>query len=201
MNLEAISGVLLAGGQSRRMGQDKRRLSVGGQSLFCRVLSVFEELFAEVIVVVAEQSTVTEGLNHKVVTDLIPGKGPMGGLYTGLSYCTKSSVFVAACDMPFLRLPLMKRICETSKNYDATVVRLSIGIQPMQGVYSKKCLPILKEMIDMDQLGMRSLLSRSELTIKLVDEENIKDLDPNCVSFMNINTPSDLEMANKLCRS
>ena len=182
-------------------GQDKRGLSVGGQTLFQRVLSVFNEIFLETIVVVAEHSGITEGLKHQVVTDLIPEKGPMGGLYTGLFYSTQPSVFMAACDMPFLCIPLVGRLCEISKNADITMVQLQTGVQPMQGVYSKKCLPTLKDMIEKNQLGMQNLLDTSGLAVKIVDQETIIDLDKNFVSFMNVNNPSDLEMANKLCRS
>ena len=130
------------------MGQDKRGLIVGGKPLFQRVLSVFEKLFSQIIVVVAEDSSVTEGLNHQVVSDLIPEKGPMGGLYTGLSYSQNPSVFLAACDMPFLFPSLVLRLCENTKDFDVSMVQLRTGFQPMQGVYSKKCLPALKVLIE-----------------------------------------------------
>ena len=201
MIISGISGVLLAGGRSRRMGQDKRRLTVGGKPLFQRALSVFQELFPQIIVVVAEDSSVTEGLQHQVVSDLIPGKGPMGGLYTGLSFSQNPYVFLAACDMPFLSPPLVLRLCENTKDSDVSMVQLRTGFQPMQGVYSKKCLSPLKDLIEKDQLQMQNLLDSSGLSINIVDQETIKDLDENFVSFINVNTPSDLEMANKLCSS
>ncbi len=191
----------MAGGLSRRMGKDKRAVAVDGETLFNRVLHVYEELFKEIIVVVAEPSAITDGLSHAVVTDLIPQKGPMGGLYTGLSHATESRVFTAACDMPFLSVPLVRRLCEFSMNSDVTMVRLDIGMQPMQSIYSKKCVAALQSLIDENQLEMRSILSRPELVHHIVDQEQILDLDPHCVSFMNVNTPSDLEMANKLCRA
>lgn len=196
-----VSGVLLAGGLSRRMGKDKRAVAVDGETLFNRVLHAYEEVFTEIIIVVAEPSSITDGLSHSVVTDLIPQKGPMGGLYTGLSHTTKSRVFTAACDMPFLSVPLIHRLCEFSTHADVTMVHLDIGIQPMQSIYSKKCIAALRSLIDENQLEMRSILSQPELAYKIVDQKQIVDLDSHCVSFMNVNTPSDLEMANKLCRS
>ncbi len=203
MKIANVSGVLLAGGQSRRMGQDKRLVLVDGVSLFQRVLSIFEQVFTETIVVVAQHSSVTEGLSHRVVTDVIPGKGPVGGLHTGLFYSREPFVFLAACDMPFLEIALIQRICQLSKesdNADACMFELSTGIQPMQGVYSQKCISSLESMIRNDQLSMQGLLNRTELKVQTLDQAKIEDLDPNFVSFMNINTPSDLEMANKLCR-
>jgi len=199
--MTGLSGVILAGGLSRRMGQDKRGVTVGGHSLFKRVLSVYEAVFTEIIIVVAEHSAITEGLGHQVVTDIIPHKGPLGGLYTGLSYSTEPCVFMVACDMPFLSIPLVRRLCDMSLNSDVLMVRLHTGVQPMQGIYSKKCLPVLKSKIDSNDLEMRDIAANPELMTKIVDQENIKDLDPHFISFMNVNTPADLEMANKLCGS
>ncbi|GJL63324.1 MAG: putative molybdenum cofactor guanylyltransferase [Nitrospirales bacterium] len=196
-----FSGVILAGGLSRRMGQDKRGVTVGGETLFNRVLRVYESIFSEIIIVVAEHSPFTENLRHKVVTDIIPQKGPLGGLYTGLSYSTEPCVFMVACDMPFLSSSLIRRLCDMSLNFDVLMVQLQTGVQPMQGVYSKKCLPVLKRMIDTNHLEMRDIVSNSELVPRIVDQEDVKDLDPNFISFMNVNTPADLEMANKFSGS
>ncbi|GJL50934.1 MAG: putative molybdenum cofactor guanylyltransferase [Nitrospirales bacterium] len=196
-----FSGVVLAGGLSRRMGQDKRGVTVGGQTLFNRVLSVYESVFTEIIIVVAEHSPMTEGLSHKVVTDIIPQKGPLGGLYTGLSYSGEPCVFMVACDMPFLSIPLVRRLCDMSLNSDVLMVQLQTGVQPMQGVYSKKCLPVLKSMIEANHLEMRDIVSRAELVHRIIDQKEVKDLDPSFISFMNVNTPADLEMANKFSGS
>ena len=202
MKIDGISGVLLAGGQSRRMGHDKRCLTVGGSTLFQRVLSIFERVFTKTIIVVAQHSSVTEGLSQQVITDEIYGKGPIGGLHAGLSRSNESHIFLAACDMPFLQVPIIERICKLVNNADAVdvlMVKLMTGIQPMQGVYSKNCIPILEDMMRTDQLSMQKLALCSELNVKVVEQSYIADLDQNFLSFMNINTPADLEMANKLC--
>ncbi|MCA9473809.1 MAG: molybdenum cofactor guanylyltransferase [Nitrospirales bacterium] len=196
-----IEGVLLAGGKSRRMGKDKRELLVGSETLLERALKVYESVFSQIKIVVAEHSPVTDTLSHQVLTDIFPNKGPVGGLFTALSRSASLSVFLAACDMPFLSASLIRRICELSHGFDVTMVQLSTGMQPMQGVYSRRCTPILKEMIEDDQLEMRQILSHPDLKTHVVEECQIQDLDQNFLSFMNVNTPSDLEMANKLLRS
>ena len=99
-----ITGVLLAGGKSRRMGKDKRALELNGETLFNRALAVLIELFPEVIVVLGEEDFPVNNDNVRVVNDLIPNRDAAGGLYTGLFYATQQRVFVVACDMPYLNL-------------------------------------------------------------------------------------------------
>ena len=185
------------------MGQDKRSVTVGESTLFHRVLSIFEKVFDEIIIVIAEESSVTESLSHKVITDIISGKGPIGGLHAGLLHSMQPSVFLAACDMPFLHVPIIERICQavsdinTVNQVDVAMVRLLTGIQPMQGIYSKNCIPALENMIRNNELSMQKIPLQSDLHCQFIDQKHIEDLDKNFVSFMNVNTPSDLEMANK----
>src|SRR5688572_13389852 len=96
-----VTGVLLAGGKSRRMGEDKRHLVVGDETLLERGLGVLRSVFQEVLVVIAQDSSPV-GVDARVVRDLVPECGSLGGLYTGLMRATTSSIFVVACDMPFL---------------------------------------------------------------------------------------------------
>ena len=177
-----MSGVLLAGGQSRRMGRDKREIMISGKSLFHRVLHVLESVFSEIIIVVATISSVVQKLNHQVVTDLIPDKGSAGGLYTGLTYANNPQVFVVACDMPFLNPAVIERVCKLSFSNDVTMVRLSHGFQPMHSVYSKQCLPVLHKMINADQLRIQDLLLENDLKTKILEQETIQDIDPQSSS-------------------
>ena len=96
-----VTGVLLAGGKSRRMGQDKRFLSVGPGTLYGRSLAVLRAVFEQVVVVVAQDSPSIEA-EVPVLRDLIPDCGSLGGLYTGLKQAGTEWVFAVACDMPFL---------------------------------------------------------------------------------------------------
>src|SRR6267143_373552 len=96
-----VTGVLLAGGKSRRMGEDKRYLVVGEQTLLERGLGVLRSIFQEVLVVIAQDNPPL-GVDARVVRDLVPDCGSLGGLYTGLTQATAPCIFVVACDMPFL---------------------------------------------------------------------------------------------------
>ena len=95
-----ITGILLAGGKSRRMGKDKRTLLLDGETLFNRALDVLVEIFSEVIVVLGQEEFSVNNDHVRVVNDLIPNRAAAGGLYTGLFYATQQRVFVVACDMP-----------------------------------------------------------------------------------------------------
>ena len=195
-----ISGVLLAGGKSRRMGKDKRILMISGKSLFTHALHVLESVFSEIIIVVDTISSVVSGMNHQIVTDLIPDKGSAGGLYTGLTYASNSQVFAVACDMPFLNPAVIKKICDMSGSSDVTMVKLSNGLHPMHSVYSKGCLPVLRRMIEADQLRIQDLLLQQDLKTTILGQEVVQEVDPQFNSFLNVNTPADLEVAERLIR-
>jgi molybdopterin-guanine dinucleotide biosynthesis protein A len=195
-----ISGVLLAGGKSRRMGEDKRTIMLSGKSLFHHALHVLESVFSEIIIVVDKLSSVVDGIKHRVVTDLIPEKGSIGGLYTGLTFSSNSQVFAVACDMPFLNPAVIRRVCELSDSTDVTMVQLSNGLHPMHSVYSKRCLLVLRRMIDADQLRIQNLLFQKDLNTKILGMETVEQIDPQCKSFLNLNTPADVELAERLMR-
>ena len=183
------------------MGQDKRFLLIEGKSILERPLDIFKSVFVETIIVVAEPSQSLASIKERIVTDRIPGKGSAGGLYTGLWHASTPSVFVAACDMPFLNGNVIRRLCSMAGGMDVVMVKLANGLQPMHGIYSRRCLPVLEDMIRHHQLRLQSLVEKKDLAVKIVEEEDIKDLDETLVSFLNVNTPADYELAKKLIYS
>jgi len=196
-----MTGVLLAGGKSRRMGHDKRFLELEGRTLLERSLSVLESLFSEVIVVVAEPVPRLSGLRHRVVTDLIPNCAALGGLYTGLSCAGQPRVFAAGCDMPCLDPAVIKWMIGLDRHSDIVMVQLASGLQPMHAIYSKACLPDLERMAVAHNLKVQELCQASGLSARLVSEDEIRRIDPQFLSFLNVNTPEDLEFARKLIAS
>lgn len=196
--IEQMTGLLLAGGKSRRMGRDKRFLELGGRTLLQRSLDVLEGLFTEVIVSVAEPLTELKGLRARVVTDLIPDCATMGGLYSGLSGASHPRVFAAACDMPFLTDSVIRRMADLGRDADVVMVRLANGLQPMHAMYSKACLPHLERMLHAKNLRVQDLVSVSDLSVMILSEEDVREADPQLLSFLNVNQPADLEFARKL---
>jgi len=193
-----VTGVVLAGGQSRRMGQDKRWITLEGRTLFDRALSVLEELFSEVLVVVAKPNDEMIQGKSRVVADLIPNCAMAGGLYTGLSCASCSRIFVVACDMPFLNPEVIACLGSIDPSSDVVMVKLTTGLQPLHAYYSKRCLPFLEGMLKSQQFRVQGLAEQPELAVRIVDEQELQELDPHFLSFYNLNTPSDLELAQKI---
>jgi molybdenum cofactor guanylyltransferase len=191
-----ITGVILGGGQSRRMGRDKRRLYWDGEYFLDRVSRLIGDLFEEILVVTAEEDYDCSHLPVRLVTDIIPQKGSLGGLYTGLMEAKNSQIFVVACDMPFLLKESISRLCLESAS-DVVVVRLSTGLQPLHARYSKYCTPFIEQMIQKGDLKIQNLVTQPGLTVEIIEETLFDDIDPYRQSFMNINTPTDLDFARK----
>jgi molybdopterin-guanine dinucleotide biosynthesis protein A len=195
---EDMTGVLLAGGRSLRMGRDKRFLELDGRALLDLTLGVLETLFSEVIVAVAEPEPRLEHLRHRLVTDLIPDCAALGGLYTALAAATTPRIFAAACDMPLLNPAVITRLVSLGEGADVVMVRLASGLQPMHAVYSKACLPHLERMARGKQLSIQDLIKATGLAVRILSEEEVQDLDPQFLSFLNVNTPADFEFVRKL---
>jgi len=178
------------------MGLDKRRLNWEGEPFLDRVCGLMSSLFDEVLVVTAQEDYDCSHLPVRLVTDKIPQKGSLGGLYTGLLEAQNPLIFVVACDMPFLLKESIARLCLEPIS-DVLVVKLSTGIQPLHARYSKRCAPIIEQMIHEGDLKIQNLVFRTGLTVKVIEESLFDDIDPYRESFDNINTPADLEFARK----
>jgi len=192
-----VTGVVLAGGKSLRMGQDKRYLVVGEQTLLERGLGVLRRIFQEVLVVIAQDSPPLE-IDARVVRDLVPDCGSLGGIYTGLTQATTPYIFVTACDMPFLNQAVITQFTNRINTADIVMARLAARIHPMHALYSKGCLPAMEQMIVARQLKIRELVSHASLRVQYVTEADLLTIDPTWRSFYNVNTPADLEAACSL---
>jgi molybdopterin-guanine dinucleotide biosynthesis protein A len=192
-----VTGVLLAGGNSRRMGEDKRYLVVGEQTLLERGLAVLRAIFQEVLVVIAQDSPSLD-VDARVVRDLVPDCGSLGGLYTGLTQATTPYIFVVACDMPFLDPAVITQFTSRRASADIVMAKLAARLHPMHALYGKRCLPVVDQMIRAQQLKIQGMVSHSSLRVQYVTEADLLTIDPSGRSFQNVNTPADLEVARSL---
>ena len=192
-----VTGILLAGGKSRRMGEDKRHLVVGEQTLLERGLAVLHSIFQEVLVVIAQDSPPLD-VEARVVRDLVPECGSLGGLYTGLVQATTPFIFVVACDMPFLDPAVITQFTSRRAAADIVMAKLAARLHPMHALYGKRCLPVVEEMIRTRQLKIQEIVLRSSLWVRYVTEADLVAIDPTGRSFQNVNTPADLEVARSL---
>lgn len=193
--------VILAGGKSRRMGMDKRFLEVGGQTMLARTIAVCETLFEDIILVTAGPEPLIE-TRHRVVHDIIPDCATLGGIYTGLSYASLGYGFVVACDMPWVQPELITFLVELLQEpkgaaYDVIIPKLRLGLQPTHAVYSTRCLPSLKEMLDRRDLKVQALCDSDNVSVRYVFPDEMQPFDPHGRAFVNINTPEDLERARR----
>jgi len=192
-----VTGVLLAGGKSRRMGEDKRYLVVGEQTLLERSLGVLRSMFHEVLVVIAQDSVPLD-IDARVVRDLVPDCGSLGGIYTGLTQATSPYIFAVACDMPFLNQAVITHFTNRRDTADIVMARLATRLHPMHALYGKGCLPAMEQMIVARQLKIQELVSHASLRVQYVTEADLLSIDPSWRSFHNVNTPEDLEAACSL---
>ena len=192
-----VTGILLAGGKSRRMGEDKRHLVVGEQTLLERGLAVLRSAFQNVLVVIAQDSPPL-GVDARVVRDLVPDCGSLGGLYSGLMQATTPWVFVVACDMPFLNQTVIAQFTSRRTTADIVMAKLDARLHPMHALYGKQCLPVLEQMVLARQLKIQEMVSQSSLRVCYVTEADLLSIDPSGRSFCNVNTLADLESARSL---
>jgi molybdenum cofactor guanylyltransferase len=192
-----VTGVLLAGGKSRRMGADKRFLVVGERTLLERSCGVLSQIFERVCIVIAQDSPLLEA-QIPVTRDLIPSSGSLGGMYTGLHQATTPYIFLCACDMPFIHTDLIQYMVEQKDQMDIVLAYWNGRPQPTHAIYSRNCLSVVEGLIRSADLKLQRLLETSTLRVRLITEDEIRKIDPDGRSFLNVNTPSDLDRARVL---
>lgn len=171
------------------MGYNKAFTQIKGVPIINRIYDLFTQLFQEIIIVTNER----EFFRHfeaKICEDLIPNKGALGGLYTGIFYASFSHSFCVACDMPFVQKPLVNYLVENLQDYDVVVPRTSDGLQPLHAVYSKSCLDAIRKVID--ERNYKIIDFYKMVRVRVVEEDEIVSVDPLKRSFINVNTPEEL---------
>lgn len=195
--IDDVTGIVLAGGKSRRMGEDKRFLLVGGTRLFERSLSILRSLFQEVRIVIAQDSPPMVS-DVPVLRDLVPDSGTLGGIYTGLKETGSAHIFVVACDMPFLNAEVIRHLVSLKDQADVVIARLNHGVQPTHAVYSRQCLPVFEAMVQTGRLKVQDCIGHPLIKVRVVEFEELREIDPEGHSFLNVNTPADLETVRSL---
>jgi molybdopterin-guanine dinucleotide biosynthesis protein A len=189
------TGIILAGGKNLRMGQNKAFIEVQGERIVDRIRRIFVDLFEEVLLVTNSPREYLD-LNLRIVTDLYREKGALGGIFTGLFHASFSHAFVTACDMPFLNPALIVHLEGLSPGYDIVIPRTEDGLQPLHAVYSRKCLPFMKDLLDSGNLKILDFFPRVKK--REVPTGEIIPLDPHLSSFLNLNSPEDLARIQSL---
>ncbi|RNC65250.1 MAG: bifunctional molybdenum cofactor guanylyltransferase MobA/molybdopterin-guanine dinucleotide biosynthesis adaptor protein MobB [Desulfuromonadales bacterium] len=184
-----VTGVILVGGRSRRMGRDKALLTLGGRSLVERLLDALRPLFTRIILV-GDREERFRGLGLPVIPDIHPGSA-LGGLHTGLVQAGTPYVFVSACDVPWPDPRVMARLCSLREGYDVVVPRTDGGIDPLFAVYGTGCLPAMERMLREGNYRIYDFYP--EVRTRYVDLAELADLVTPGRTFVNVNTPEDFE--------
>jgi len=190
-----MTGIILSGGKSTRMGENKAFIKIEGVPIVSRIYTLFKELFQEVIIV-TNQPELFKNFDSKIYSDLLPNKGALGGLFTGLFFSNFQYSFCVACDMPFIKKSLVQYLINNIEGEDVIVPRAKDGLQPLHAVYSKNCLDPIKKI--MEQGKYKIIDFYNLVSIKIVEEKDFTSLDPLRESFINVNTPEELFMILKV---
>lgn len=180
-----MKAVILAGGKSSRMGQDKALMTLGEKRVIQYILETLSSVFEEVYI--SGFHSRYQFLSNPVIEDEINEKGPMGGIYSALKYC-EEDIFVCSCDMPFVSKKLIEKILKKRDKEKISVVKYREKIYPVLGIYPYSVVEELRKSIDKEQLRMTSLLEDLEAHYINEDEESEE-------VFLNINTPENFKKA------
>ncbi len=187
-----MTGVILAGGENKRMGSDKAFLTVEGKPIVERVLAAFGELFPSIIIS-TNSPHLYGSYGVDVVIDAVESRGPLTGIYSSMLHSHDSYYFVVACDMPFLNPELIAYMRDVADGYDAVAPRLRGMVEPLHAVYSRSLLPVMERLVRQGRQQIRLLFDHGR--VRYIDDAEIKRFDPANKVFTNLNTPHEYKEA------
>jgi len=185
-SLSEVAGVIVAGGRNRRMGLEKTMLAHEKETILDRTVRVLNVVFSRILIVTDRRDRFHHLRHVSTIVDLIPGIGPLGGIYTALREADPSSVFVVACDMPSLDPAVFRdelRVWSTVEA-DALVPALDGRCEPLHAIYSPRCLLAISKQIERGDYSMRAFLRVVRTHFWQPDPSHAK-------TFCNVNTPDD----------
>jgi molybdenum cofactor guanylyltransferase len=185
-----ITGAVLAGGRSVRFGRNKALHQLGGRRFIEHAVESLSPFCDPVLVVVNEVAPYLD-LGFTLVRDIIPHQGPLGGIYTALVFSINDWVFVKATDMPFLVPELASMVIEARKGFDAVVPRLDDYYEPLLALYHRRCFPIIAQQLNNPD-DRQIIKFYQKIKVRSIREDEWRKVDPEGLSFKNVNTQSDL---------
>lgn len=190
--IEGVTGVILAGGASTRMGSNKALLEVDGTPIITRTYRTLASLFHDVIIVTNSPEEYSF-LPCRKVPDIYPGIGSIAGLHSALAHSRSARTFVSACDMPFVDPAVIRYLCALQQEgYDAVVPFSQGGQEPLHAIYiTSSCQELFEQAIRQGERKILDILAR--MNTRLVPYQEIKRVDGSQSSFLNVNTPLEFE--------
>jgi len=185
------TGVILAGGENRRMPVSKAFITVDGYKIIERAFDIMRDLFSEIFIVTNRPEEYVY-LKAQLLGDAYKMRGPMTGIFTALLNSSNQWVFVAACDMPFMSKEIINYAAAKRCANDAVVVGAGSEVEPLFAFYARKLVSNMEQSLLSGKRGMKDFLNKKK--VKYIKKTEIKGLDLEGKSFVNLNTPEDIEL-------
>jgi molybdopterin-guanine dinucleotide biosynthesis protein A len=214
--IDNCTGVILAGGENKRMPVLKGFIEVEGKKIIERNLKVMKKLFREIFIV-TNQPELYSYLGVPMLGDVYTIRGPMTGVLTALMNSSSNWIFISACDMPFIDPDVIRFMAQERYNptcitimnrgqksaldtistagiYDTVVPLVNYKAEPLFALYSKKIMSSLEQFVLAGKKSIKYFLLNHDKRVKYITSEEIKNIDPDLRSFINLNTPEDIEL-------
>jgi len=193
-----ITGIILAGGKSRRLDyKNKALLQIGGKSIVERVIDAISGV-TDKFIMITNSPDDYEHLGLPMFGDVIAGTGPLGGIYSGLARSGTHNNIIVACDMPFIQPKLFELLISHIADNDIVIPVTPDGYHPLCAVYSKNCIKPVELLIEADQLKVTNLFRYVKVNEMIFSEEHpyyAQDM------LFNVNTHEDYAKAIQLCKT
>jgi molybdenum cofactor guanylyltransferase len=190
-----VTGVILAGGKSRRMGRDKAFLPFGNGVLIERVIEVVRRVTDELLLITNTPEQY-QGFGLPMVSDVIPEAGSLGGIYTGLVHAKTPHSLALACDMPFVKPEFLRFLCEMAAEADVIIPKNPEDFQPLCAVYAQTCREPIRQRIETGRLKITGFFD--QVRVRVIAGEVLARYDPHDAMFFNANTPEEYEKARQM---
>jgi molybdopterin-guanine dinucleotide biosynthesis protein A len=190
--MENVTGIILAGGKSRRMGSDKGLMIINGKPMVQYIIDELESL--DIPVIIVSNNPQYEIFGFPVFEDSIKNKGPMAGIYTGLLHSNTEKNVVLSCDVPKISAKLIKQLVSRANNSEVSILKHGDTLHPLIGIYRRSALVDLKNHLDNDRLKMKQFcIDRGCCLLEMSDDNTEFDAE----GILNINTKEQLKQLQK----
>jgi molybdopterin-guanine dinucleotide biosynthesis protein A len=184
---QGVTGIILVGGKSRRMGRDKALLEIEGRTLFDITLAAFREAL-DTVILIGDRPERFVAHDLPVYPDIYPGSA-LGGLYTGLVRTETSHAFVSSCDLPFPCSGIIRHLTALASGNDVVVVETGAGYEPLFAIYSQKCREPIRRQIESGNYCVYDFYPY--VTTRIITVAEIAHLGDPARIFLNLNTPEE----------
>ena len=185
MKNNCLTGIVLAGGKSSRMGSDKSLLVINKKTFIENIIEALKPNVDDIIII--ENSGLHFSLGYKIYKDIFTDCGPLGGIYTALTHSKTQKNIILSCDMPLISSDVLKYLIKCTGEEQVTIVTDKGKLEPLCAIYNKTCLPIVESCLKSNNLKLKDVLK--QLNIKEIEVSNQTFYSPNLIS--NINTLSE----------